>query len=216
MKISINVRRMFYAGLLVSASLSAQAIRTNQGFHRETVPRNDDGSSDLTPLGFTINFFGKLRDSVYVNNNGNLTLDAPLPTYTPFGLEKTSREIIAPFFADVDTRGARSTLVSFGQDKVSGRNAFAANYIDVGYFRQHDERLNRFQVVVIDRSDTGPGNFTIEFNYEGITWETGDAEDLAVCRQPWAGRMGQQTQEHRSSCRDRWCRGHFSTQDRGL
>ena len=160
---------------LVAVSLDAQVIRTNAGFKSQTVPRNDDGSSDLTPLGFTINFFGKLRNSAYVNNNGNLTFDAPLSTYTPFGLQKTSREIIAPFFADVDTRGPKGALVSYGQDTVNGRRAFGANFISVGYYNVHDDKLNRFQVVVIDRSDTGAGNFTIEFNYENVAWETGDA-----------------------------------------
>jgi len=171
------MRTSIALGLLFAAagSLSAQVIRTNAGFHSQSVARNDDGSSDVAQLGFTINFFGKLRSSVWVNNNGNLTFDDSLATYTPFGLDKTSREIIAPFFADVDTRGPKSALVTYGNDKVNGHNAFAANYIDVGYFASHDDKLNRFQVVVIDRSDTGPGNFTIEFNYERILWETGDA-----------------------------------------
>ena len=167
--------KILFLACFCAATLSAQVIRTNAGFHSQSVARNDDGSSDITPIGFTVNFFGKLRDSVYVNNNGNLTFDNALPTYTPFGLINTSREIIAPFFADVDTRGDKGALVTFGQDTVNGRKAFAANYVDVGYFKTHDDKLNRFQVVVIDRSDTGPGNFTIEFNYERITWETGDA-----------------------------------------
>ncbi|RPJ53921.1 MAG: hypothetical protein EHM24_32330, partial [Acidobacteria bacterium] len=50
-----------------------------------------------------------------------------------------------------------------------------ANYINVGYFGNHDDKLNRFQLILIDRSDTGSGNFDIEFNYEKILWETGDA-----------------------------------------
>lgn len=163
------------AALSAGLPLDAQSIRTNPGFSTNVLDRNDDGSTDLVPLGFAINFFGKVRNAAYVNNNGNLTFDDSLATYTPFGLQKTSREIIAPFFADVDTRGPKSALVTYGQDTVNGRKAFAANYINVGYFASHDDKLNRFQVVIIDRSDTGPGNFTIEFNYEKIVWETGDA-----------------------------------------
>ena len=151
------------------------AIRPNPGFRTSVVARNDDGSSAAQTLGFTINFFGKMRRSVWVNNNGNLTFDSPLATYTPFGLQKTEREIIAPYFADVDTRGAKSQLVTFGPDVVNGHAAFGANYIDVGYYKEHDDLLSSFQVIVIDRSDTGDGNFDIEFNYERITWETGHA-----------------------------------------
>jgi len=163
------------AGLLSSSIGYGQAIRQNAGFNGQQVARNDDGSGPLTPLGFTINFFGKSRSSGYVNNNGNITFDSSLATYTPFGLQSTQREIIAPFFSDVDTRNAASNLVTYGQDTVNGHKAFGANYINVGYFNVHADKLNSFQVVLIDRSDTGAGNFDIEFNYGHILWETGDA-----------------------------------------
>lgn len=161
--------------LSLAASGTAQVIRTNPAFNANSIPRNDDGSSSITPLGFTVNFFGKMRSDAYVNNNGNITFDAALPTYTPFGLQRTSREIIAPFFSDVDTRPAKSRLVTYGQDVIGGRKVFGVNYIDVGYYNQHDDKLNTFQLVVTERADTGPGNFDIEFNYGRIAWETGDA-----------------------------------------
>ncbi|MBV6434145.1 MAG: hypothetical protein IANPNBLG_04390 [Bryobacteraceae bacterium] len=154
---------------------AAAQIRTNPGFYEKSIPRNDDGSAPLESLGWTLNFFGRLRTAVFVNNNGNLTFDAPLPTYTPFGLNGVNREIIAPFFADVDTRGPGSNLVTYGRDTINKQKAFAANYVNVGYYASHDDKLNRFQVVLIERPDTGDGNFDIEFNYERILWETGDA-----------------------------------------
>jgi len=155
--------------------VQAQAIRDLPGFKARFVPRNDDGSSSFVALPFPINFFGRLRAGCWVNNNGNITFDRSLSTFTPFGLESTRTEIIAPFFADVDTRGAMSQLVTYGEDVVNGRAAFGANFINVGYFAQHDEKQNSFQVVLIDRSDTGSGNFDVEFNYARIAWETGDA-----------------------------------------
>ncbi len=79
------------------------AIRTNAGFTQFSVPRNDDESGPLVPIGFDINFFGRTRSMLYVNNNGNVTLDSALSTFTPFG-PSIDREIIAAFFADVDTR----------------------------------------------------------------------------------------------------------------
>jgi len=163
------------AFLALAAPAGAQSIRDLPGFRERSIPRNDDGSAPLEGLGFTINFFGQQRSTVYVNNNGNVTFDSALATYTPFGLEGTRREIIAAFFADVDTRAAGSALVAYGHDSISGRRAFGANYINVGYFGTHDDKLNRFQLILIDRSDTGSGNFDIEFNYEKIVWETGDA-----------------------------------------
>ena len=161
--------------LLASTLLEAQAIRRDAAFNSESVARNDDASSARVSLGFELNFFGRLRSDGFVNNNGNITLDEPLSTYTPFGLTAARREIIAPFFADVDTRNVASNLVRFGRTIINGRRAFGVNYIDVGYFASHADKLNRFQVVLIERSDTGEGNFDIEFNYERIVWETGDA-----------------------------------------
>ncbi|MBL8174749.1 MAG: putative Ig domain-containing protein [Bryobacterales bacterium] len=160
----------------LAGSLPGQ-IRTNAGFRQKSVPGNDDGSAPLEPLGWTANFFGRFRSVVFVNNNGNITFDAPLPTFTPFGLTNTGREIIAPFFADVDTRPQGSALVTYGHDTIDGRRAFAANYVSVGYYDRHVDKLNSFQVVLIQRQDTGEGNFDIEFNYEQIQWETGDASE---------------------------------------
>ncbi len=161
--------------LAAAGTLDAQTVRQDPAFQTNSIPANDDGSSGLESLGFTINLFGKIRTALYVNNNGNVTFDSPLPTFTPFGLDKTQREIIAPFFSDVDTRGMGSKLVTYGQGVINGHRAFAANYVDVGYYNTHVDKTNSFQVVLIDRSDHAPGDFDIEFNYDRITWETGDA-----------------------------------------
>ncbi len=150
-------------------------IRNNAGFNTNSIPANDDGSAPATTLGFTINFFGRQRSVVFVNNNGNVTFDSALATFTPFGLNNVSREIIAPFFADVDTRNSASRLVTYGNDTVNGRPAFGVNWVDVGYFNSKADKTNSFQLVLIHREDTGPGNFDIEFNYSRISWETGDA-----------------------------------------
>lgn len=163
-------------GALLPAILPAQ-IRSNAGFRQKSIPANDDGSAPVEALGWTANFFGRLRSSVYVNNNGNVTFDAPLPTFTPFGLTSTGREIIAVFFSDVDTRPQGSSLVTYGHDTIDNRRAFGVNYINVGYYDRHIDKLNSFQLVLIQREDTGNGNFDIEFNYEQILWETGDASD---------------------------------------
>lgn len=160
---------------LAIASLSAQAIRNNPTFYQNQLDRNDDGSSSAYQLGFQINFFGVVQSTVFVNNNGNITFDAPLESYTPLRISETRRSIIAPFWADVDTSGPRSSPVTFGRGVVNGRAAFAANWRNVGYYNRRDDKLNSFQVVLIDRSDTAPGNFDIEFNYETIQWESGQA-----------------------------------------
>jgi len=161
------------------------------GFNTTSDGRNDDGtfttggctnptnggtcSGTLVPIGFTGNFFGVSFSSLFVNTNGNITLDSPLSTYTPFGLTATSREIIAPFFGDVDTRNPSSGVVTFGPGTFGGRSAFGVDWIGVGYYASHVDKLNSFQLLLVDRSDTGAGNFDIVFNYDQVQWETGDA-----------------------------------------
>lgn len=167
------------AVLLSAMPIFGGAVRNStdySGFYTNSMVRNDDGSaSGLIPIGFTLDFLGTTTNSAYVNNNGNITFDDPLGTYTPFPLNSTSVPIIAPFFADVDTRGAGSGVTQWGQGIVDGHAAFAVDYVNVGYYGSHDDKLNSFQLVLINRSDTGAGNFDIEFNYDSIQWETGDA-----------------------------------------
>lgn len=175
---------------LLGTGVWAQAIRNNPGFYANQLEKNDDESSPAFNMGFTINFFGQTRNTVFVNNNGNVTFDSPLPGYTPRRIRETGRVIIAPFWADVDTSGTRSSPVTYGRGVVNGRPAFAANWRNVGYYRRKDDKLNSFQLVLIDRSDTAPGNFDIEFNYETIQWETGDASGGAGGTGGFAARAG--------------------------
>ena len=176
---SLAIRATFAAltigTALAAPAVHAAAIRDASLFTGNTVPRNDDGSTGLVSLGFTANFFGNNANSVYVNNNGNITFGSPLVTYTPFGLLSTNLSIIAPFFADVDTRGSASGVTQYGTGTLDGRNVFGVNWINVGYFPSATNKLNSFQLILTDRADTGAGNFDFEFNYDQILWETGGA-----------------------------------------
>ncbi len=174
-------RYLLAGGLFLATSLAplaevdAQAIRQNPGFTANTLPRNDDGSTGAVPIGFTINFFGLVQSTLFVNNNGNVTFSGPLSEFTPFPIQTTATQIIAPFFADVDTSNLASGVVQYGSDTIGGRAAFGVNWFNVGYYSSAADRLNTFQLVLIDRSDTGAGNFDFEFNYSSIQWETGNA-----------------------------------------
>src|SRR5213083_1549477 len=111
----------------------AGAVRNLAGFTTNVLPPNDDGSTGSVPIGFSVNFYGLTFSDLFVNNNGNITFDAPLATYTPFGLTNTAHQIIAPFFADVDTRSAGSP-VTFGNDTVDAHTAFGVDWINVDYY----------------------------------------------------------------------------------
>lgn len=163
----------------------AQAVRRDPGvagFATNFLDRNDDGSTGAVPIGFTMNFAGTNWTQLYVNNNGNVTFGGSRSTYTPTDLTgPTGYPIIAAYFADVDTRGLGSSLMYYGNGIIDGHQAFGVNWFNlavgngVGYFGSHDDKLNVFQMALIDRSDVGAGNFDIEFNFDRVLWETGDA-----------------------------------------
>jgi ell wall binding domain 2 (CWB2)/Nidogen-like/HYR domain/Carboxypeptidase regulatory-like domain len=167
-----------YGGCVV-ASGAIEPASSHPACTANTLTANDDGSTSAVTLPFTANFFSAQYTSLYVNNNGNVTFDGPQSTYTPYGLQDTNREIIAPFFADVDTRGPGSGLVTYGGDTAhNGQPAyFCVDWINVGYYDEHVDFTNSFQLLLIDRSGTTgtAGDFDIEFNYDKIQWETGDA-----------------------------------------
>ena len=177
----------------------AQAFRSSLTYSFiTTLPANDDGSSvSQVPLGFSVKFLGGLPDSdVWVNNNGNITFKNPLDRFTPTPLSQPRLDrfnnpvdtgvILAPFFADVDTRQGSDAetnhVVYYGRTTVNGHNAFTVNWPGVGYYNRRTAdssgnfQLNYFQLVLIDRNDTGAGsgNFDFEFNYNIIRWETGE------------------------------------------
>ncbi|MCH8994887.1 MAG: hypothetical protein IH959_07960 [Chloroflexi bacterium] len=154
--------------------VSTNAIKGLSGCTANALSANDDGSTGAVALPFSPNFFGTSYSSLFVNNNGNVTFDSPLDEFTPLDLNSTSRVIIAPFFGDVDTRGTGSGIVTYGNTTFSGRTTFCANWVNVGYFDSHTDKLNSFQLLLVDRSDVGVGDFDIIFNHDQIQWETGD------------------------------------------
>ncbi|GAA2038612.1 hypothetical protein GCM10009839_45280 [Catenulispora yoronensis] len=141
------------------------------------VAPNDDGSSPEIPMPFAIDFYGKQFQSLWVNNNGNVTFDGPMGDYTPSDLKTFTRPTIAAWWADVDTRGALSMPVRYGLGDVGGRQAICVDYDHVGYYSGHDDKLNSFELFIVDRGDVAPGAFDIVFHDSQLQWETGDASN---------------------------------------
>jgi len=150
------------------------AIVNDPGFQANSVPRGDDGSSSAVTLPFAVNFFGDQTNQVFVNINGNVTFDQPLPSFSPDPLVNNGIPIIAPYWADWDTRPANLGTVTYGTGTVNGHQAFGVNWINIGYFNQQTDKTNSVQLLLVDRSDTGAGNYDIQFNYNQVQWETGD------------------------------------------
>jgi Ca2+-binding RTX toxin-like protein len=167
-----------------------------QGFGENVLPRSDDGFHVLdlrTIFGASaLKFFGTTYNYLAINNNGNVTLSNSatqgMSTYMPFGLQTSTTPIIAPFFADIDTRQNSSEPIpvplnsgnSKGTDLVyydivtTGNGKLTVTWDDVGYYSGNTARVNAFQLELVGQ---GSGNFDIVFRYEAINWTTGDALD---------------------------------------
>jgi hypothetical protein len=174
------LRRVVVATLLVfaltAASAHAAAVRANPACTNNVLGHVNDGPTSSIALPFAVDLFGRTYTKLWLNNNGFVNFSSPIVERpnTRFDLTSVGQPVIAPFFADVDTRTSTGQ-VTWGFTTVGGANAFCANWVDVGYADGQSVPTNAFQLVLIDRSQTTgvPGDFDVEFNYDRIAWETG-------------------------------------------
>jgi len=139
---------------------------------------NDDGYTGVAvPLGFTFDLFGSPQTEVYINNNGNVSFGGPFYTYTPEGFPVADYPMVAPFWADVDTRsmedGAGVVWMMQGPDYL------AVTWDHVGYYSQHTDLQCTFQLIISNGSaDAPPGEGNnVCFCYGDMNWTTGDASE---------------------------------------
>jgi hypothetical protein len=164
------------ASISMLAQTANAASTIAPGFDSSSLVACDDCFSGATSLGFSANFFGTTYTDTYVSNNGYITFGAGQGTYTPTGLTSsyTGLPIIAAFYADVDTRGVGTTPTTYGTGSYAGHAAFGVNYLNNGYYSAETDKLNSFQLILVNRSDIAAGDFDIYFNYAQIQYETGD------------------------------------------
>ncbi|MCB9543185.1 MAG: hypothetical protein H6703_12160 [Myxococcales bacterium] len=125
------------------------------GFGVNFIARADDGSQPLSvqpghpqfnaalaaafPNGF--NYYGNVYQTLFINNNGSISFGGPrlelstAPFPRPAGGVPPNRALIAPFLADVDTRGVRPGVdnrIYYAVDAGAGR--LVVTWHQVGYF----------------------------------------------------------------------------------
>jgi hypothetical protein len=175
--------------LLLAASLCLPtgpvwaAIVNEPGCSQNALQRNDDEWASNVPLGFTLKLGDGFYDQTFVANNGYLTFGAaPMPWWS-FELNSTWQTVIAAMIADIDTRPMDSDVVTYGQITYGGRRAFCVNYgagNGVGHYDMMTDRLNRFQIILVERADTGLGDFDMIFNYDQVQFD-------ALVKRTWIG-----------------------------
>lgn len=132
---------------------------------------NDDGSTGLIAIPFDFCLYGQTWNSLYINNNGNVSFGSAYSTFSSNPFPSASFTMVAPFWGDVDTRSNGGTVYY----KITP-TAVYVNWEAVGYFNQHNDKRNTFQLIITDGNDPviGVGN-NVAFCYQDMQWTTGDA-----------------------------------------
>ncbi|MEB3157591.1 MAG: nidogen-like domain-containing protein [Cyanobacteriota bacterium] len=142
------------------------------GYGEAFLARNDDSSTGRLDLPFAINFFGTRYTSFWINNNGNITFTGALSGYTPNAFPGAQRPIIAPWWADVDTRNTGSDIVYYDAPNA---DTMVVTWPGVGYYNTRADKLNSFQLVLQRNPGDTSGAFTAQFRYAQLQWTTGSA-----------------------------------------
>lgn len=134
--------------------------------------RNDDGSSPAIALPFNFCLYGASYDSVYINNNGNVSFVSQYFTFTSDSFPSANYTMVAPFWGDVDTRDSASGLVYYKITPTS----LIVRWDNVGYFPSASDKLNDFQLIITDGNDPIlPPGTNVGYCYNNMAWTTGSA-----------------------------------------
>lgn len=159
-----------------------------------TSDRTDDGDVVVTNLPDRLkrsrifSLGGSVFPQLIINNNGLISFEAAVQQWVShaFPAGPDYGPLIAPLWQDVDTRGGPpGGDVTYGAGYVAdffgvgppsyGRPALIVTWNDVGSYQEQTSPLNRYQAVLIDRSDLHVGDWDLELNYEHIHWFYGMA-----------------------------------------
>lgn len=176
-----NLRNYFFylpilatlACFLMPSVIYAGAVRS--GFTANSLAATDDGSTGQVDIGFLINFFEINQRFIYINNNGNITFTDSSNEFNN-ALSGVGHAVIAPYWGDVDT-SLGGSLVTYGTGTVNGRAAYGVNWVGVRQYSGSVSTISTIscQLVIIERGDTGTGNFDFELNYDSMNWEPAGA-----------------------------------------
>lgn len=167
------------AALIPSGSYYTDVIGGGLGTATQPSPwgYNDDGSypgSILFNFATPLNFFGHSYTSFYLNNNGNISFGHNVSSFTPSPLNTTTAApMIAPYWADLDTRPGAPANVYLRQDVA---NQTVVTWDQVGYYSGRTDKRVSFQLVVRGSDYVVPTDEgQIGFFFKTMGWETGDA-----------------------------------------
>lgn len=134
----------------------------------------DDGCHGAVHLPFTYTFFGEPIDSLFISVNGHVSFDNPLTMWGWYIPHAGGQRWLAPFRSDVDL-----VVPCLDCNKVYYKvspTCLRINWVRVGYYDGHVDRLNSFQLTITNGTDpTLPLGMNTAFCYGDMQWTTSDA-----------------------------------------
>lgn len=159
----------------VAPDASYHTINNNAEWNVGGYNNTDDGSYGPITLPFSFFLYGQYWTEAYININGNVSFGNEYGTFTASGFPVAGFTMVAPFWADVDLGGN----VPGGGNRVSYKVTPTALYVNwdrVGYYSEHTDKLNTFQLIITDGTDpVVPNGANVSFCYKDLQWTTGDA-----------------------------------------
>ena len=132
------------------------------------VARNDDGYTGPINLPFEFNLYGERFNQIWINTNGNISFESGYSS-TWGNIPNSNRKIIAPFWADIDTR-------TIGQIyyKINPTNIIVT-WDSVRRYHGSSGPTNTFQVIIGSSGDALTGSGTnVSMRYEDMNWGGGE------------------------------------------
>ncbi len=143
--------------------------------------------ADATPVAIDLrpafpgafSLFGRTYESFYLNANGNITFAAPLASPNAVAYPVDGQPMIAPWWADVDTRlggSSSANAVCFHVEL----NRVVVTWHDVQRHGATDGRVNDFQMILSTSGTcTRGGDLDFEFRYNRCEWAAGEGGQFA-------------------------------------
>jgi gliding motility-associated-like protein len=125
-------------------------------------------------LGFNFCFFGQDFNQIYFTTKGTIAFGSGYFDWTPHEFPNpvgndTQHDHICGFWADFDFRATGEFFYKVTPE------ALYVNYVDVGYFANHDDKTNTFQMIITpEGSNVLPEGQNVQFCYRDMQWAHGD------------------------------------------
>ncbi len=154
----------------IANNFSCNCLIPRDNTYITVLPYTDDATTPLIQMPFNFCYFGTNYTQFRISTNGNIQFLTNSVAFSSTGFPNTTDNMIAPFWADVDTRGTGNLSYKLTP------TALIVKWDSVGFYNSHTDKINTFQLIITDGMDSlVPNGNNVSFCYGDMQWTTGDA-----------------------------------------